>query len=338
MNISVFVIVILLFCSGKVFSQDMLSQIMLQISETTDSEKKVSLLLEATDLYFYENSDSAFLYSLQANDIVNTTNFKNDSLKAESELSLGSLYGIIQDTSKAFKHLDNAIRIAKEQQMTSILADCYGNKGLNYGYVSVYDQAMINHEKSRNLHTELNDLLGISIANNNIGIMYLDLKAYDKAISYFEENYKIDLQLGDMHDKAITLFNLGLAMKGKKNYDEALAYFLSCKAIADSLGFKYSLMRISGSLGELYDKKNMQKLSFEYSQRSYSLAIEFGQKPDIAMSAIYIAKFLNKQKKYNEALEMGNEALNYINDISSREIKATIYKTVADSYYGLNEF
>jgi len=329
---------LLLFCPETLFSKDNPTDLIHQISETTNAEKKTRLLMELARHYQYVNIDSALSYSYQAQDIICSNVLKNDTIEAESELQLGRIYCWIQDTINGFKHLNNSIQIAESLELDSISGYSYMTKGLIYGKLHVYDQSMICLEKSRNIYLGINNTIGVLKCNNNIGLIYLDLKAYDKANHYFKENYQMFVKLKNFSGQAVSLSNMGNVSSSTKKYDQAIEYYLKANSIADSLGNKFGVMHSFARLGQIYAKKNKWETSFDYSQRAQLLAIELGQKPAIVESAITIAKFLNKQKDYRQAIEMGTKALSYINDISSKDIQAQIYKALADSYQGINEY
>lgn len=327
-----------LFCPRMVFSQDTPNELIHQIAETTDLEKKTRLLLELASHYQYVNIDSALIYSHQAQDIINSKVLKNDTIKAESELILGRIYCWTQDTINGFVHLENSIQIAENLDLASISAASYTTKGLTYGKLHIYDQSMICLEESRKISLGINDTIGVLQCNNNIGLIYLDLKAYDKADHYFKENYQMSVKLNNFHGQAISLSNMGNVSLANKKYDQAIEYYLKSNSIADSLGLKFGVMHSFAKLGKIYGEKNMHEISLDYSQHAHLLAIELGHKTEIAKTAITLAKSLNKQKDYRQAIEMGSKALNYINDLSSKYTQAQIYKTLANSYQGIGDY
>lgn len=337
-QIIIFSLILFIFCPEISFSKDRPNDLIQQISETTNLEKRTRLLMRLSRHYQYVNIDSALIYSYQAQDIINSTGLKNDTIKAESELLLGRIYCWTQDTINGFEHLDNSIRMAENLGLASISASGYTSKGLTFGKLHVYDQSMICLEKSRNIYLGINDTIGVLRCNNNIGLIYLDLKAYDKADRYFKENYQMAVKLNNFHGQAITLSNMGNVSSGTEEYDQAIEYYLKSNAIADSLGLKFGVMHSFAKLGKIYAKKNMWEIAFDYSQRAHSLAVELGQKTEIVKTAITLAKSLNKQKKYQQASQIGANVLSDIEDISSKETKADIYQTLANSYQGLKKF
>ncbi len=329
--------IVFLSIGTSLYSQNKIDLFQEQLKETKAPETRARLLLDISDQFFYSNSDSSLHYSIQALKLIEDHSIKNDSLLAETQFCIGSVYCWLEDTVRGFYHIDKSIKIAEKTPYKNLLVSCYHDKGMAYSRMGAFDKSMELFQINRKMAYKDNDTMDIYSCNNNIGIIYLDLKAFDKAEPYFRENYSFAKQMGAQHEIAISLSNLGDAAYGKKDYKKAIQYQKRANAIADSLDLKFGVMHTYHKLAKAYDKTGMIELSLLYAQNSYILAKELAQKPEIRLAAITIANSLNNQKKYTEAIVKVEEALALLDTLGSKETNSKIYKVAANSYQGIGD-
>lgn len=204
--------------------------------------------------------DKALSLCNQAASII--TNFKNDSLKAESQNLYGDVYLTGNEKILALRHYFNGLRIAEQIKIPSLIRSCY----------------------------------------KNLSGFYLSIGDHDKAIDYAMLAYKQLDKMKDKnvpYMKANDVNAIGNLYAAKKSHDIAISYFERSLSMADTL--KFSTLKIPGyiSLLNQYLRMEQPRRAYEYftSERGLELRsqlIKFGFSGAIDQAFAVIYTDLNK--------------------------------------------
>ncbi|MBN1150221.1 tetratricopeptide repeat protein [candidate division WOR-3 bacterium] len=195
----------------------------------------------------------------------------------------------IGNYSKAIERYEENSILFKDDK--KVLSETYKDIGLVLYYVSDYDRALKELDKSMKLAQELGDATIVAQVNNNKGIVLTALGRYDESIAMLE---------------------LSLAQKnGIRNYPEV--------SIANTLA----------SIGDLYDKKNEIYKAFDYFEKALRLYRK--NKPGVAAQLCNIGNCLKSIGKKDEAVKHYEEALEIVRTIKHREFEANILYNLANA-------
>ena len=125
----------------------------------------------------------------------------------------------------------------------------------------------------------------------------------------YQEALAIYRELGDEEVEAIALNDLGSVAQEQKEYDRAESYFKQALAIAEKLGLKQEQAYISGNLGSIAlecDRPTEARLWYE---RELTLAKEVGRQDLVAHAQSGLARVLEAEGRYAEALSLAQSAL-----------------------------
>ena len=97
--------------------------------------------------------------------------------------------------------------------------------GTTYFFLKQWDNALIQFQKARDMATELQNNLGISIAENNIGDIYQKKGNYAQAIEHYLRCLQLQETINDRETICNTYYNMATCYSETGNFTESLYYF-----------------------------------------------------------------------------------------------------------------
>jgi signal transduction histidine kinase len=172
----------------------------------------------------------------------------------------------------------------------------------------------------------------------NIGNIYRVVKTYDKAHNYLQLSIQKFASLKDSIGMANVSNDIGILLMDEARNDEALSYFkevigeYSAYAVPQVLAYAYNNIAI------IYSKKG----EYETAYANYHIALErmqsIGEEYGVGLILVNLGDLLNKQKKYNSALESSREGLKFAQKIGAKQLMASAYEYIATSYKQLSNY
>ncbi len=131
----------------------------------------------------------------------------------------------------------------------------------------------------------------------------------DEAERLYTEALETCRDLGERADEAIVLNDLGALMRKRKKYDRAEGYYRAALEIAEKSDLRESQAYITGNLGLLALARERWDEARAYFERALPLAQEVGRKTTIAFAKWGLARVLEEEGRYAEALPLAEESL-----------------------------
>lgn len=268
---------------------------------------KIQLRLAAVYLAISEK-EKALSFINQAFSLIATLD--NDSLKAESHNIYGLVYQARNEKTLALRHFLNALRIAEETKINSLIRNCYLYLSNFYSRIKDYDKAIDYH-----------------------------MKAFRELDGMKEKNVP--------YQRAIDLNTIGNLFAGKKNYDIAISYFERSIAMADSL--KFSNLKVPGyvSLLNQYLRLNQPAKALEYfnslagqSLKKFLTDIGFSSQIEQAYGFIYtdLNQFDSAKYYFTKALPFFEKSTSENNSIGFYSQLAGLYKKTGENSKAIEYF
>ncbi len=143
---------------------------------------------------------------------------------------------------------------------------------------------------------------------------------YEEAERYHQEALAAYRELGQEQDEANILNNLGSVTYKQGQYDRAENYYQQSLAIYEKLENKEYSATVYGNLGLLaLDRDRPQEARTLY-ERELTLAQEVGRQNLVADAQLGLARVLEREGRYSEALELAQQALQIYEPLRSSNL------------------
>jgi len=353
--------------SAQSFKIDSLKKV---LQKTEEDTSRINLLLSISDVYSYQDSDSAIVYGLMAKKIAErikdhkrmlkilielgwshsslghldtALKIYEEGLKIATELDdkkyistfltgKGSIFLSKSDYPKALEYFSKALKIALETGDKNAMIRNYISMGIVYMEQSDYPRALDLYFKALKIAEELKDMTKIMATTSNIGIIYKEQKDYAKALEYYFKGLKISETLKDKNSLATQLGNIGVVYMDQKDNVKALEYFLRALKIEEELGDKNGIAVHLGNIGLTYQNLGEHTKALEYYQEALKLNEELGRKNGISRQLGNIGALYMATKKYEQAEKYLLKALAMAESLGSLELMRQFEGSLSDLY------
>ncbi|MDY6966912.1 MAG: hypothetical protein SVM80_13285, partial [Halobacteriota archaeon] len=181
-------------------------------------------------------------------------------------------WAVEEDSPKAFKYLEEALRIAEE--LDDILSLFMANWWLGGALfvASEFEKALYHFEKALEINVAANSLWGIAIVKSQIALQIHCFQGnIDLAYQMSNEALRIAEASGDTQSKAYAYTALGLSCYYKRSFDEAEGHLLKAADLLERINdFAFSGMA-HFLLGETYFGRGEYRRSQEHHERAISV-------------------------------------------------------------------
>ena len=268
---------------------------------------------------------------------------------AEMQLEAIKFLGIAQHLQarydSAIYWYNKGLQLSEELNDSTNMAKCYLNIATSYNKKGLYEQAVENALLSLKIFEKTGDINGQARVQNMIGIFYFNRDNYEAALEYFEKYQKLAIAANDSGEIVSALNNTASALHLLKRFTDERQLLLKSIAIQEARGQYIRIGSAYENLGTLYlDSDSLQQASifFEKARRIYQIN---SNKYNLARSNLQIARVKKKQKKYNEAIAVIQQTLQYCAEGGFLKLKeealyqmALVYKEQSDYKNAYNAF
>ncbi|MGE0590679.1 MAG: CHAT domain-containing protein [Cyclobacteriaceae bacterium] len=270
---------------------------------TTKKDLALAMVLAAKGaVSLNEGRNDLALESLQASIEAYERSGNSNSLDAADAIAtLGIIYNVTGKTQQAEEQLLRALSLRKEQlpENHELMAASYNDLGLVYTNIDP-DKALSYYDQALEVYQALHESTHpkIAIANTNLGVIYRELEFYGDAVNSLETALTIwDKVYTQPHpSKAFVLSNLGRTYLSMGDATAAEGYYSrALKMYRDSYGARH---------------------------------------PDIASTLNAIGNIKVSQRKYDEALQLYQQAMQA--NISGFDSGDVMVNPPVDNYYNGN--
>ena len=298
-----------------------------QLSKVVSPIEKGDLLLQIATRYKTKDPEQAIQYLNQAAAIPEFSNHPKKKLK------ISFLYGVAIESQHQFDSAKTIFKDLLEAQRpimtdTSLVADIFyrlGNIGRLEGQV---DQAIEHFNSAKEFYFAQEDSLGIAVVDVSLGIIYKKTEQFEKAIQFYQSAYTIFETYQLTENMATCIMNMANVRNRQKRYGEAIELFEQALEISNSLDLNENLQAfIYGNISNLHSEQQNHKEALTYALRSYQLRKDIARPHEKATILIGIANNLENLKRFSEAENYANQALEIANSADGMlEVKERLYK------------
>ena len=232
-------------------------------------------------------------------------------LHAKLLSKLGSIYASMGDNADGFEYLFKGLTIAQKLADSSVIDLITSDLAVHYGSIGNHEKAIEYYEKLLRSYRMQDKPSRLMVFTNNLCVEYYRFGEYKKAVDVGEEAIRIVKTMDSEQTNVIEIMgfahnNVGNALVDLENYEKAESYFLIALSTFPKMG--------GNKLGELYSWRGLGQL------------------------------FL-RQGKYGEAIKNFHSALEYAEELNSKQeilscldCLASVYEQVNDAKNALNYF
>lgn len=374
---SLFFIVFLFYSAIKVFSQQVITDsLILVLNSTSNESDKVKLLNEIGNQLRYTDIEEADQYLLKSEKLA--IKLKNWEQLAESYNVQGIVWYNRSDIDSAFHYLNKGLSISKKydnyngmvkslnslglytyfkkdynnalifynkglaviEYVTNLelIVMLYNNIAMLYKVRGDYDLSIEFYHKALIICEESGNDIGAGIVSSNLGLLYEKQEKYQLALEYLSKSLEIRRSQNNLKGEAIVLNNLGVVYEGLKQYEKALDCYYQSLKINKSHNQLHSVGRIYNNIGIIY--KDMGMLDSAYINYNKSLELRHKLNDSSGLSNIYtnIGILKNLENNHNSAIKYFIDAANISEKENDLQGLVRIYKELYSSYNSIEDY
>lgn len=229
------------------------------------------------------------------------------------------------DAAKASQYGREALNLARELNDPKGKADAYYLVGAEYYTTARYDSCFILLDSALMHAQRINYQAGIANVYNAKAAIYEIIDKYESSLVLYEKSLIIRKELNDTLEIVISLGNLSI-LYGKMG-NSALAG----QKAREALIMKENGSTLSG-LGDFYYDIGKLDSALFYHRRSLDFAEQEQNKRRMAIAKSAIARCLEMQGNYVEALDWYNRAINIFEAVNDRSNQSVIFRNMTLVY------
>ncbi|AFL85701.1 tetratricopeptide repeat protein,histidine kinase [Belliella baltica DSM 15883] len=292
---------------------------------------------------------------------------------ATSLNNIANIYNRIREYTTALDYYNRSISFKEDVNDTKGIASSLKNIATIQYFQSDYVLALESNLKALKLSEALNDSMGISFVYNNMGLIYNKLEKYKDALNFFEKSMQLKELLNDERGISITLHNIANINEINGDFDLAIANLNKSLSISEKNSDKEGISSTLNSLGQVYrrqgdldkalknfyasieidleiddkrgfllNKSNLAEIFFDIKDfkqakitalESILLAKELGAKEEIRNGHLLLSKILEKENKFQEALQNYQIYTAYADSLNNQELESKTARLEAEYEY-----
>jgi len=237
--------------------------------------------------------------------------------------NIGIVYRIQGKLTEALKFFQQALEIHREIDDKEGETIALDNIGNVYQIQGKLTEALKFFQQALDICRKIGYKKGKANALDNIGIVYGIQNKLTEALKFFQQALEIYLEIGDKGGEASALENIGIIYRRQGNLDEALQHYQQALNIYRKIGGKKGEAHTLGNIGVVYLTQNKLTESLKFFQQALDINQEIGDKGGEAKDFSNIGVVYQKQGKLTEALDHYQQALDIDQEIGHKGEEAT---------------
>ncbi|WP_316739413.1 tetratricopeptide repeat protein [Pedobacter aquatilis] len=235
---------------------------------------------------------------------------KDEYQQANMYLNMSALYSSIPDYAKSLEVNQKAMALYQKNNKQDDLASCYINIAAVYQALGQQKTASEYGKRALKIFTLNEDKIGIAYAYECLGLSYSSATSADLVAMKIEEDKKLNI---------------------------ALDYFTKGLKIAENSNDQLGISSFKKNIGKIYEKQGEGELALHFYKDALSIDEKTGQKGYYAESLKTLGTFYKNQRKYGEAIEMLNLALNISIEKNFLDTQRDVLLKLSEVYQDLNK-
>jgi tetratricopeptide (TPR) repeat protein len=187
--------------------------------------------------------------------------------------------------------------------------------------LSAYPDAMSYVDRSRAIHEELGDRVGVASCLITAGSVAYNTTDFGKALATFRAALEI-LEEGDWLQIAMAHNNIGVIHDTMGNYAGALEAYLVSVRIYEEKGEELRLAMTMGNVGNVYYYLHDHDRAYDFQTRALDVFRRLGLEHNVAMALGNLSSVYKERNDYGAALDVLTQALEIFQKIGDRRFDA----------------
>jgi tetratricopeptide (TPR) repeat protein len=205
---------------------------------------------------------------------------------------ISNIYADYGDNVKAIDYIRKCIKISESIKDSTAISNGYYNLSMLYNTLEEPDEALRWLGKSIAIDQRMNHRFNVVYSLDLMATIYNKKLQHSKALSIFKQALKLAGQLNDSSMLSLLYNDIGVTYKGRKVYDSALFYYF----------------------------------------KAYDLRLKFGNKQEVAGTALNIANVYLLTNKNDQALFYGEMGLQFSKEAQYLEWIQNGYNILYEAY------
>jgi signal transduction histidine kinase len=256
-----------------------------------------------------------------------------DTMFGKAKRSLGR-----NDYPEAIILYQQCLKEAQKQKDWFHTGNAFIGIGIANDRSSNYENALRNYFDALHAYEQASDNKKQAGTLKNIGNAYRVIKTYDKADAYFQQALQKFKSLKDSTGISNVLNDIGIMNMDEQRNEEALSYFKEVinnydkNAVPQVMAYAYNNAAI------IFSRLRNYSNAYTYYNLSLKLMKRIHEDYGVALTLINLGDLFNQQGNYEEALNQCKEGLAIAQKINSKQLVASAYQTMAESYKRTSDF
>jgi len=236
-------------------------------------------------------------------------------------------------------YLDTAQQLAKQLGDELMQAKICNENGVLYRKMSLYPEALDQHEKAIKEFEILHDSMGLAFAYANIGNVFVGAGQLDKALEYNLKSLQMKKLLGDSIQLAYSLRTTAMALQALHQYDTAIILYHQAIEIYQRKKYDYALANTYYHLGSvLLLSENKQNLALIYLSKAKRIFNKLNNVYGTALAQYEAGKIHLRLGESTKAKAYFDEALQMAIKANNPKLQMDIYHQLAHLYAKLGDY
>lgn len=211
---------------------------------------------------------------------------------------------------------------------------------LSFNYMKhQLDTANIIGNKALKLSEKLNYEYGIAKSLFQLGLVLRYQSDYEKSIDYCKRSFNLFDKMNKTSDKARALNSLGNVYKRKGDYKASVENFLGSLKIYSEINDSIKVSFVMNNLGILYQEMGEYEESLDYHVKNLEVRKKLGMDKEYVLKTLMnIGAVYNEILDYSKALLYYNEAINLIDDHTSKYNQLLLLQSMGTIYQAMEQY
>ncbi len=264
-----------------------------------------------------------------------------DSLRIEALLQLG-VYQLKRDFNTVESYMNEADEILKKKNISydtrGQQAEVFQQLGILNRKRAKYIQALQHYLNAQKIFLELNDSLNLSSNYHNIATVFRYQKEYRKSVENFKKAIKINEKL-DIPKKIGDNYG-GIAITYKKinQIDSTLYSYNKALQKYKQAGYEEGIYQVKSNKSQILNKQKKYQEALQLQLEYLTFAEKVGRKEAIVVTHFNLAGTYNLLKQFPKALFHIDKSIRIAKQEGLKEQLTSSYKRKSKTYYMMKEY
>jgi serine phosphatase RsbU (regulator of sigma subunit) len=264
----------------------------------------------------------------------NQLNVTRDSMLLKTYLAVGNYYYNKGQLDTSFFYFKTGYDKAATMKHPRLECDLLLRQGLLQREKGVYNKSSEYYYKALEIAEQNNFRKQRASIYNGIAILAAIQKDPETAIKYYTKSLEVYKEINFLAGQGSVYNNIGLSYLDEKNNTAALKYFFKALEISHRMKDEFNIAVNSENIGLAYHELKNNNLALIYYAKAIRIWYAREDENSIPITLGYMANIYLSQKKWNQAADTLQKALNFAIKINSLASQRDLAFRLAEAYEG----